>query len=878
MALDFRASQFRGAKFISSGSTGTGARLVFYDISADSTTSPNNGIIDPVKFNTSSIGTDVFLFVSGGINQRGTGNAHSVSVFGGDLVISGNLFLSGTSNISGGGSSYWFSTSSNVIFTTGSVDMSGSLTLNVQAGSTTNKTISVLAVADGTNFPTSGRGLTIRSSDTTISGGGGDLNLFAGQGGRGGASNYFGGAVNVFAGTGGEATTVAAAQSATGGGISISAGTGGDSNTNGVAVGAGGSITISAGMSGISNALTSSAIAGNGGAISIVAGDAQSPSDPANSGSGGTGGQFTIAAGAGASAVFGTAGDGGGINIVAGAAGFSTNGSNGVGGTIALQPGPGAFNGSTFTGKTGDLFLYGGLFGSKNSSFYKSGSSLQIGDGLPTFTNAYSRIFLNGNVTFGDTRFPGTDIFLYVSGGIKTKGSTSSTASGTLAVFGGDTLVSGTFYSLTTSSFGSTPIANIGSDTVAYFSGTLNKVPQGSGQRNTVFATDTVFSGSMVFKSSSANPANFILGGNADSGMIFSGSLLSLIGAAGVQFGGVSSQGVVTPIGQQDVSLFVSGIIGGKNASSRGIMLVGGDAHYSGNISLDGAISNSLGSATNPSYTFIGRTSDGFYSALSNRIDLTLAGTARWGFGFGGNPDALYSTRSTGYIGQGVANNGFSIRGSITTAAGPSLSITNDGNLFSSANTSQIGVQIANTISQSNTAAFTALDVLTTQAATGSGKQLAIDIRTSSSTGINEVFSVSSAGVMFVSGTSLFSGSVIVPTPVTGPGAANKDYVDFPSVRVVTGSTDTLLTTDFGKVVAYTLSSSITINFNNSLTASFPSNKDAIILLQFEHSASAPFISASGGSTLNMVTTVYTGSVGCGLFSMATRDGLNWFR
>jgi len=95
--FDFRASQFRGAKFISSGSTGTGAKLVFYDISADSTSNPNNGVIDPVKFNTSSIGTDIFLFISGGIGQRGTGGAQSVSVFGGDLVISGALYAASTS-------------------------------------------------------------------------------------------------------------------------------------------------------------------------------------------------------------------------------------------------------------------------------------------------------------------------------------------------------------------------------------------------------------------------------------------------------------------------------------------------------------------------------------------------------------------------------------------------------------------------------------------------------------------------------------------------------------------------------------------------------------------------------------------------------------
>lgn len=96
MSLDFRASQFRGAKFIASGSTGTGASLVFYPIAADSTTNPNTGVINTAKFGTGSIGTDVFLFVSGGVGQKDSSNSHAISVFGGDVVISGNLYYNGT--------------------------------------------------------------------------------------------------------------------------------------------------------------------------------------------------------------------------------------------------------------------------------------------------------------------------------------------------------------------------------------------------------------------------------------------------------------------------------------------------------------------------------------------------------------------------------------------------------------------------------------------------------------------------------------------------------------------------------------------------------------------------------------------------------------
>jgi hypothetical protein len=277
MTFDFRAAQLRGNKIITSGSTGTGAKLVVYDISADTASNPNQGIINPALFNTSSIGTDIFLFVSGGIGQRGTANANSIAVFGGDLVISGNLFLSGTSNITGGsGNTLWQSTTNNISFNTGSVLVTGSMT------------------------------------------------------------------------------------------------------------------------------------------------------------------------------------------------------------------------------------------------------------------------------------------------------------------------VTGNFITLGTASFGSTPIASFGSDAQTYFSGTLNKVPNGSGQRNTVFASDVIFSGSILLRSSSANPVNFILGGNSDGGLIFSGSLLSIASNGGTQIGGLSGQGAVLPITQRDANFFISGTIGGKDSSTRSITVVGGDLHVSGNFTNDG--------------------------------------------------------------------------------------------------------------------------------------------------------------------------------------------------------------------------------------------------------------------------------------------------
>lgn len=90
MSKDFRASQIQTTQIISSGSSGTNAKIVIYPVEKQSTALPNQGVIDSTKFNTSSIGTDIFLYVSGGINNKNT-NSGSITVFGGDVHISGNL-------------------------------------------------------------------------------------------------------------------------------------------------------------------------------------------------------------------------------------------------------------------------------------------------------------------------------------------------------------------------------------------------------------------------------------------------------------------------------------------------------------------------------------------------------------------------------------------------------------------------------------------------------------------------------------------------------------------------------------------------------------------------------------------------------------------
>ncbi len=93
MTLDFRANQVRTNKIISSGSTGTNASILFYDIEAEDSTAPNTGIIDPTKFNTGSIGDDVYFYVSGTKYQVSYGPPldKRKAVFGGDVVVSGTF-------------------------------------------------------------------------------------------------------------------------------------------------------------------------------------------------------------------------------------------------------------------------------------------------------------------------------------------------------------------------------------------------------------------------------------------------------------------------------------------------------------------------------------------------------------------------------------------------------------------------------------------------------------------------------------------------------------------------------------------------------------------------------------------------------------------
>ena len=81
MAYDFRANQIRTNKIIASGSTGTSASIMLYGHENDGIPPLSGRIAE--TFDTGSIGSDTFFYISGSESKR--------SVFGGGLTLSGSV-------------------------------------------------------------------------------------------------------------------------------------------------------------------------------------------------------------------------------------------------------------------------------------------------------------------------------------------------------------------------------------------------------------------------------------------------------------------------------------------------------------------------------------------------------------------------------------------------------------------------------------------------------------------------------------------------------------------------------------------------------------------------------------------------------------------
>ena len=91
-SIDFRADQIQTKQIIVTGSGAGTTKLLIYGIEAQG--SPvNEGEINQSVFpSDTAIGGDVFLYVSGALNTKGSATKRGTSVFGGDLVVSGSLY------------------------------------------------------------------------------------------------------------------------------------------------------------------------------------------------------------------------------------------------------------------------------------------------------------------------------------------------------------------------------------------------------------------------------------------------------------------------------------------------------------------------------------------------------------------------------------------------------------------------------------------------------------------------------------------------------------------------------------------------------------------------------------------------------------------
>lgn len=112
MPKDFLSNQIKTGQIIGSGSQDKPEVVILNSNVTDGI----GGINSDVLLNKA--GPDVFLFVSGAIGGKNNATQNSVSVFGGDVVISGSLFDGNGDLITGGGDS----------FPTGSINITGSIT------------------------------------------------------------------------------------------------------------------------------------------------------------------------------------------------------------------------------------------------------------------------------------------------------------------------------------------------------------------------------------------------------------------------------------------------------------------------------------------------------------------------------------------------------------------------------------------------------------------------------------------------------------------------------------------------------------------------------------------------------------------------------
>jgi len=419
MTVDFRASQIETNKIISSGSTGTGAKILIYDIAADSVSSPNQGNINLAAFNTSSIGTDVFLYVSGTI---ATGSSTSrVSAFGGSVVLSGSLGWQNNTYITGDGNDLRFFDASN--------------------GS--GWSLTQLAASGAAGAPASGVWLEGSPSPrlrTSASVAIGTDALFAQEKG---ADIYFYASGSITSGSSADKVSVFGGSVRVSGVLAIGASSmylSGSTIYTIEPTSAGLTLQnynvldatlLAAGSRDITLTAGDVVVSGAGGGITLNAGDAGF-----NAGDGYSGGSLTLTCGVGGNNNSSTkaAGPGGTISLTGGDGGanLSTN-NGGAGGPIVINGGNGGTGGQS-GGSGGTVTLQGGI----GSGAAGRGGNVSILPGYNQDTLAVGYVDINSL----NAILPNNDEFLVVSGTTDTTGSNSIRG---VASFRGSIKSSGTF-------------------------------------------------------------------------------------------------------------------------------------------------------------------------------------------------------------------------------------------------------------------------------------------------------------------------------------------------------------------------------------------------------------------------------------------------
>lgn len=112
MPKDFLSNQIKTGQIIGSGSQDRPEVVIINSSVTDGEGTINADVL------SNKAGPDVFLFVSGAIGGKDSATVDSVSVFGGDVVISGSLYDGNGDLITGGGDG----------FPTGSISITGSIT------------------------------------------------------------------------------------------------------------------------------------------------------------------------------------------------------------------------------------------------------------------------------------------------------------------------------------------------------------------------------------------------------------------------------------------------------------------------------------------------------------------------------------------------------------------------------------------------------------------------------------------------------------------------------------------------------------------------------------------------------------------------------